>query len=327
MNPDMNRNLGLRDIETELEEARQKYNRWGKWGEDDVIGTLNFVTPEMRTNALRNATQGKFISLTQPFDENGPQDGFRGRINIQHIMRDSGSDAMAEKQGFPHGFGGADDAVYMPLQVSTQWDGLGHIYDRKMTWNGRPCSLINGMGDSITGMEKYAHLFTGRGVLLDVGRAIGDENGELPDGYVITSEELDETARKQGVSVGTGDFVMLRTGRYARVAREGWQKYAGGPCAGISFTTLDWLYRTEIAAIASDTWGVETIPREFPQPCFSPLHQIAIPHMGLFLGEMFDLEALAEDCASDGIYEFLFIGNAIPVKGAVGAPLHPIAIK
>lgn len=59
----------------------------------------------------------------------------------------------------------------------------------------------------------------------------------------------------------------------------------------------------------------------------SPLHQIAIPNMGLPLGEMWDLEELAEDCAADGVHEFLLIAAPLPVTGAVGAPVNPIAIK
>ncbi|MGW0584714.1 hypothetical protein ACWD25_54565, partial [Streptomyces sp. NPDC002920] len=59
----------------------------------------------------------------------------------------------------------------------------------------------------------------------------------------------------------------------------------------------------------------------------SPLHQIAIPNMGLPLGEMWDLEALAEDCAADGVYEFLLVAAPLPVTGAVGAPVNPIAMK
>ena len=68
-------------------------------------------------------------------------------------------------------------------------------------------------------------------------------------------------------------------------------------------------------------------PHEFAPPCHLPLHQIAIPNIGLFLGEMFDLEALAADCAADGRYEFLLVAGGLPVTGGVGAPVNPVAIK
>src|SRR3712207_8462330 len=67
----------------------------------------------------------------------GPQKGWRRRTNPVHTMLDTGTDAERGTQGFPHGIGGADDVIAMPLQASTQWDGLGHIFDHGNAWNGR----------------------------------------------------------------------------------------------------------------------------------------------------------------------------------------------
>jgi kynurenine formamidase len=316
-------------LEDELAKARAAYRNWGRWGDDDVLGTLNFIDDAKRAQAAGLIRRGRSISLAQRFGEDGPQNGFRGRINAQHYMKDTGTDAAAEAQGFPHGFGGADDHVVMPLQVGTQWDGLGHIFDRKQAWNGRPCTIVSGTGDAVTGIENMASQVVSRGVLLDAGRALGD-GGELPDGFAITEEHLARTIALQGPTsaVGRGDIVLLRTGQLARCRRRGaWGDYAGGPAPGFSFGSLGWLHRTEIAAAATDTWGFEVRPYEFPGRVFSPLHQIAIPNMGLLLGEMFDLEELGEDCAADGVYEFLLVAAPLPVTGAVGAPLNPIAVK
>jgi hypothetical protein len=93
-----------------------------------------------------------------------------------------------------------------------------------------------------------------------------------------------------------------------------------------SFTTVDWVHRAEIAAVASDTWGVEVRPNEFPD-AFQPWPQVVIPHIGLTVGEMFDLESLADGCARDGVYDFLLVAAPLPVTGAVGAPAVPIALK
>ena len=120
--------------------------------------------------------------------------------------------------------------------------------------------------------------------------------------------------------------MLVRTGHLTRARRDGWGDYAGGPAPGLSFTTADWLHRTEIAAIATDTWGVEVRPNEFDD-AFQPLHQVAIPHIGLFLGEMWDLDALAADCATDGVYEFWLTAAPLPITGAVGSPVNPIAVK
>jgi kynurenine formamidase len=216
----------------------------------------------------------------------------------------------------------------MPLQASTQWDGLGHIFDHGMAYNGRRAGdVVTSEGDQVTGIETAASHIAGRGVLLDVGRALGVE-GELPDGFAITTDHLETTMALQGASsrVGRGDLLLVRTGQLARARRNGWGDYAGGPAPGLSFTTADWLHATEIAGVATDTWGFEVRPNEF-DVAFQPLHQVAIPHIGLFIGEMWDLEALAADCAVDGRFDFWLTAAPLPVTGAVGAPLNPIAVK
>ena len=307
------------DPEGAVAAAAKRCSNWGRWGADDVRGTMNFLTPEKRRRAASLVRRGVSFSLSQSFDANGPQKGWRRRTNPVHTMLDTGTDAAAGVQGFPHGIGGADDVISMPLQCSTQWDGLGHIFDHGMAWNGRPAGeVVTSLGDARTGIETVADVIAGRGVLLDFG--------DLPDGFAVTEEHLVTLAARQGTEIGRGDIVLVRTGQLARARRDGWGDYAGGPAPGLSFTTADWLHRTEIAAIATDTWGFEVRPNEFDD-AFQPLHQVAIPHIGLFLGEMWDLDALAADCAADGRYDFWLTAAPLPVTGAVGAPVNPIAVK
>lgn len=318
--------LDRTDPEGSIAEAAKAYSNWGRWGADDVLGTLNFLDEAKRREAATLIRRGASFSLAQSFDMNGPQKGWRRRTNPVHTMLDTGTDAALGLQGFPHGLGGADDVIAMPLQCSTQWDGLGHIFDHGMTWNGRDAArTVTSEGDLVTGIEHMAPHVAGRGVLLDVGRTVG-ENGELPDGFAITEEHLTATAEAQGVRVGRGDIVLVRTGQLTRARRDGWGDYAGGAAPGLSFTTAGWLHGSEIAAIATDTWGFEVRPNEF-DVAFQPLHQVAIPNIGLLIGEMWDLEALAEDCAADGAYEFWLTAAPLPITGAVGSPINPIAVK
>ncbi|MFF4315159.1 cyclase family protein [Streptomyces sp. 900105755] len=252
--------MTLGPVEEELAKARAAYRNRGRWGEDDVLGTLNFVDDAIRAHAASLVRRGRTFSLARRTDRSG-------------------------------------------ARAATRWQGLGH-----------------GHG---TGQAPHGAC-TGRGVLLDVGRAFGDTRGALPDGFAILEEHLRDTVEAQGAtsSVRRGDFVLVRTGQPGRVRRLG-----AGDAPGLSFTTLGWLHRTEIAAVAADTWGLEVRPQEFAEPVSSPLHLIAIAHMGLPLGEMWDLEALAADCAADGVYEFLLVAAPLPVTGAAGAPVHPIAVK
>ena len=182
-------------------------SNWGRWGEDDVHGTLNHIDDDARRRAAGLVRTGATYSLAQRFDMDGPQKGWRRRTNPVHTMLDTGTDAEAGVQGFPHGIGGADDVVAMPLQCSTQWDGLGHIFDRGSAWNGRRAGdVVTSDGDLVTGIQHAAASPISRGVLLDVGRALepgdeGDEGeqGELPDGFAIMADHLEATINRKSV--------------------------------------------------------------------------------------------------------------------------------
>ncbi|MER5795587.1 cyclase family protein [Streptomyces sp. NPDC001980] len=276
----------LGPVEEELAKARAAYRDRGRWGDEDALGTLNFVDDAIRAHAASLVRRGRSFSLAQGIDEYRPR-------------------------------------------AATRWHGLGRSHDTGRAWHGSSRATTDD-GDSVTGIGDLRGACTGRGVLLDVGRAVGDARGELPDGFPVLEEHLRDTVEAQGAtsSVRRGDIVLVRTGQLGRVRRLGaWDGYAAGDAPGLSFTTLGWLHHTEIAAIATDTWGLEVRPPEFTEPVSSPLHRIAVPHMGLPLGEMWDLETLAEDCAADGVYEFLLVAAPLPVTGAAGSPVNPIAVK
>lgn len=323
------RGLDRTDPAGEIDRAATAYRNWNRWGEDDVLGTLNFIDEAKRRDAAALVRTGRSISLSQSFDMDGPQKGWRRRTNPIHTMLDTGTDAENGKQGFPHGIGGADDLITMPLQASTQWDGLGHIFDRGFAWNGRRAGdVVTSDGDLVTGIEHATPVVASRAVLLDLGRHLHPERGELPDGYAITVTDLDACVRAQGPTsrVGRGDIVLVRTGQLARAKREGWGDYAGGAAPGLSFTTAGWLHRSEIAAMATDTWGFEVRPNEFDPPSFQPLHQVAIPNMGLTIGELWDLDELGQACSELARFEFLLVASPLRITGAVGAPVSPIAL-
>ena len=171
------------DPEGAIAAAAERCSNWGRWGADDVLGTLNFLDDAKRREGAACVRRGAAFSLAQSFDADGPQKGWRRRTNPVHTMLDTGVDAERGNQGFPHGIGGADDVVAMPLQASTQWDGLGHIFDRGKAWNGRSAGrTVTSEGDQVTGIEHMAAALTGRGVLLDVGRHL-DASSELPDAF------------------------------------------------------------------------------------------------------------------------------------------------
>jgi len=314
----------------DLREAAEKYKNWGKWGPKDEIGTLNYTRPEDIVAAARLVRKGKVISLALNFDHTGPQGAkskypAMGRTNPIHTMLRTGTDAYSGVLDH-RGIRAADDMVVMPLQCGTQWDGLGHVFYENHMWNGYDCREVTSAGAQKCGIEKTKSKMVGRGVFLDVARALGKR--WLDDGYAITSADLDRTAKAQKVELRRGDFIVVRTGQMeAKLEAGSWDGYPGGDAPGFGFETLEWIKRTELAALASDTWGCEVRPNETEPGINQPWHWITIPMMGMTMGEIFYVKDLAEDCAADGVYEFMFVAPALPITGAVGSPTNPLAIK
>jgi kynurenine formamidase len=314
----------------DLREASETYKNWGKWGPDDEIGTLNYTSAEDIVAAAQLVRKGKVISLALNFDHLGPQGAkskypTMGRTNPIHTMLRTGTDAYSGVLD-ARGIRAADDMVTMPLQCGTQWDGLGHVFYENSMWNGYDCRTVTSAGAQKCGIEKTKNKMVGRGVFLDVARY--KDVDSLEDGYGITCDDLDGTAKKQKVALKRGDYIIVRTGQMERCQKAGsWDGYPGGDAPGFAFETLEWVKRTELAALASDTWGCEVRPNETEPGINQPWHWITIPIMGMTMGEIFQVKELADDCAADGVYEFLFVAPAIPITGAVGSPVNPLAIK
>jgi kynurenine formamidase len=308
-----------------IREAGQKYRNWGRWGAHDEVGTLNYITPEMMVKAAALVKRGRVFSLAIPFDSTGPQINQPRRFNPIHRMILTGPDFTSGAVKRPGGVGFADDMVIMALQCGTQWDALSHCFLDDKLYNGYDANLVSSEGAKKNGMEKMARGVVARGVLLDIPRV--KKLDWLEPGYAITVDDLESAVKAQNVTVGTGDALLVRTGQMAMCkARGGWGDYAGGNAPGLSFHTAGWVHDRQIAALATDTWGMEVRPNEIADS-YQPLHQVFIPNMGLLVGEIFALDELGDDCAADGIYEFMFVAPPLPITRAVGSPINPQAIK
>ena len=309
----------------------EKYYRdcsnWGRWGADDQRGTLNYITTDTVRNAARLVRSGRALSLQLPLDSNGPQTGAFGRVNPIHQMVATGLDHLAGSQTYssdPLGWGFADDSLFLFLQGGTQWDALGHIFRDGKMFNGFSASEVTSSGANRGGVENMPTVVS-RGVLLDMPRVLGKPH--LLPGEAIQPEDLDRACAEHGVEIESGDVLLIRTGdMQARRELPGWGDYSAGDAPGLSLRTAPWLHERQVAAIATDTWGAEVRPNELDKT-FQPLHLILIVSMGLLVGEIWQLDDLAEECAADGVYEFMFVGPPLLIPKAVGAPLNPQAIK
>jgi len=304
--------------ETDFRALGQRLSNWGRWGADDERGTTNFITPDKLVAAAALVRTGKVFDLGIPFGADGPQPG-RRRINPVLLMSETGAD-----QDWPGAFHFSDDFVFMPLQAASQWDGLAHVFYDDQLYNGFPASDVSPHGAKHCSIDKQAKGIAGRGVLVDIARLRGVE--WMGAGEVITPDDLDAACERQGVTVGSGDILLVRTGwrRKFLVERNPLEWMSSEP--GLGVDCCAWLHEREVAAVASDNWAIEVLPGELPDERM-PVHMVLIRDMGMTLGEMFDLEALAADCAADGISEFLLCAPALKIANAVGTPLNPLAVK
>jgi kynurenine formamidase len=305
----------------EFKEIGRRLSNWGRWGEGDRVGTLNHLTPERVKAAAASIRSGEMLSLSLPLGNTGPQMGMGGRINPVHTMSMTPADFAAHPKGMVF----ADDFIFMPLQAATQWDGLAHVgYDGQM-YNGVSAATVAPRGGSSDlSIEHVAqHGIAGRGVLLDVARHLGVDR--LDAGQEITRAVLEATARDQDTAVLPGDIVMVRTGwmRCFTVDGDAPRYWNGEP--GLGLDCCGWLHGNEIAAVASDNWGVEVMQPDAKGHA-TDVHAVLIRDMGMTLGELFVLDELAQACEARGEWTFFFTAPALRVIGGVGSPVTPLAI-
>ena len=319
-----------------LQDYIDRCSNWGRWGPDDEVGTVNLITQGKVREAAALVKVGKTISLTMPYDSRGPQNGYLGRANPHLYQLTSGPGYLAGEQysaetptlatlrkstGQPTA-GYYDDVLVMPTQSGTQWDALCHFFWRGRMYNGHWAGDAGTAGSRANGVQNYTGKIVTRGVFVDIAEHRGVET--LDPGYAITADDLDECLAANNLQIRPGDALLVRTG-FMGARRGKWADYAGGPSPGLSLHTATWIRDNDVAAVATDTWGIEVLPNEID--CWQPLHVVSLVHTGLAFGEMFDLDALSDDCKTDGKYEFMFSASPLPLTGASGSPVSALAIK
>ena len=315
-----------RHADLPIREGAPQGAAWGVFGEDDQIGTINLMTPERVVEAAGSIRNGKVFSLNLPI--NIPDPPLFGRGKHVHTIKRYASYIL-------------DDYLdnFYP-QASSQWDALSHVKHPKFGgYNGFPDSEITGYGGTKLGIDNLAQRgIAGRGVLADIGRhhaRIG-KTISFTANESIPFEDLLATLKEQRTTIRPGDVLLIRIGwtlAYLAMTPEEKQALAAETrCPGIegSGRVAQWLWDNRIAAVASDAPGLEAIPPPRPaNPDQSPdfLHFHMLSYFGMPIGEMWDLEALAEDCAADRRYDFFFTSAPLNIPGGVGSPPNALAIK
>jgi kynurenine formamidase len=303
---------------------------WGKWGKEDQLGTLNYITPEIIVQAASLAKSGKTYSLAIPLTSGQPAAGRR----LEHFMIETGQGATSRPRFL-------DDTLSLPCHGTTHWDGLGHVFGKGKTYNGYKASAtVTAAGALKNGIHLAADKIVTRGVLFDLPRYKGTKR--LDPGYVISTEDVQGAALRQGLSLRQGDVVLIRTGWLGQFYGQGatqfwtfeWTEDTKRKEPGIGWGVSQWLKANKSAAVAADNLSVAAMPADaragerIGHPGFPwPIHYELIRNQGMMMGALFQLDELADACAADGTYEFLFIGSPYRLTNATGSPLNPIAIK
>ncbi|MEW9519457.1 cyclase family protein [Streptomyces tubercidicus] len=302
----------------EFHDIAKRVNNWGRWGDDDEIGTLNLITHQVVREAAAGVRSGRRIPLALPLRHDGVQTGvIPGRVNPLHTMT-----AVNQEIFGPGTVATSDDVVTMGLQAATHWDGLAHVSHSGRLYNNRPADSVTAHGGATRhGIEKATPVVS-RGVLLDVARVHGTER--LPGGHAVTPEDLAAAEELAGTAVRSGDIVLVRTGQLRHCLDGDRQAYAF-PSPGLSLRTPEWFRARDVAAVANDTLTFEIFPPEI-EDLWMPVHALHLVEMGMPQGQNWNLEELSTACAEEGRYAFFLSAMAEPFVGGTGAPVAPVAI-
>lgn len=286
-------------------------NNWNRWGESDEAGAPNMIGRNEVRAAAALVRDGRVLSLAQPISSKTLVPQIRSRV--AHMMtRDGGDYAAGARRA--SGFQFADDAIFMPLHVGTHIDALCHAwYDGKL-YNGFPGDSVRSQGAQHCGVDKLPPLVA-RGVLLDVVGLLG---GPLADGSSIGRDTLEQAVAAAGTTLAPGDVVVIRTGWLER--HEGLAEADFDTEPGLDVEAAEWLAAADVAAIGADNFAIEAMP--FPAGTVFPVHQRLIRDFGIPLIEGMVLKPLAET----GRNVFAFVAAPLPIVGATGSPLTPLAI-
>ncbi len=312
--------------EDEVFEYYRRLSNWGRWGDDDELGTLNFITPAQVVAAARLIKEGIRVSCGWEIDTNthadqtfGPPQRFMIISGQGHHDPDASHSAESLGQGAKEYFGMVFHGI-----GETHVDALCHRFWNKQMYNGYPAERVNtlkgAMQNAITACTTG---ITGRGVLLDVPRARGMP--WMEPGTGARAADLDVAEKQQNVRVTEGDIVLLRTGTGRRRHEHGRQSIGGRAreSAGWAADCMPWLHERKVAAIGCDT-AQEILPSPYAK-MRAPVHTIGIVSMGLWLLDNCDLEELSTTCEKLGRWEFHFSMLPLRIQGGTGSPVNPIA--
>jgi kynurenine formamidase len=283
-------------------------SNWGRFGERDQLGALNFITSEKRRAAAASVRSGRTVSCARPLPTRADVDN---PSPVAHHMIGThtegyGGDYFALA---PHGF------------ATSHIDALCHIFHEGRLYNGYATETVTAHGALELGIHELRDGIVSRGVLLDIPLARGV--AYLEPGDPIFPDDLETAERNAGITVEEGDVLLVSTGRWAlREERGAWDVRQS--LAGLDASCLPWLYERRVAALGCD--GVSDVVPSRIEGMALPIHSVAIVAMGLHLLDNLELRDLARACGEEGRWEFLLTVAPLVLERGTASPVNPIAL-
>jgi kynurenine formamidase len=301
---------------SQIERWETELSNWGRWGPTDQIGTLNLITPEKTRAAARlvedgvTVTLGHFVSEEEAIDSQtfAPTDHWMTSIDPETGLPRFALDAISFS--LHDGQLAHLDAL---CHYRTERDGEYLIY------NGYPQNLDE-EGCKDLAIDRMGPGYVTRGVLVDVPLLRGVD--WLEPGTPIYVSDLEEWEAYAGVTVEPGDVLLVRTGRWAKRAREGPWNYARGG-AGLHASVLPWLHERGVSVLVGD--AVNDVQPSGVEGLNRPVHQVTQVNIGLPLVDNGYLEDVAREAAVRGRWAFMVSWQITQVPGGTAGPFNAIA--
>ena len=310
------------------EMLRDAPKNWGRWGDSDQVGALNFLNGAEVVRATREVERGDVFTLGAPIGGPEGEPVWPGRAEAQRYnTRDRASYSCGRVEPFPGGLEYADDMVVMFLQGTTHFDALGHVWYDDQMYNGYSADETVDHVSQASVLPIASKGVVGRGVLIDMARHKGKER--LERGEAFTLEDVKEAAAAQGTTIEPHDILIIRTGWLGTFYADRNAFYTEPflePGLLYEPEVPEWFHEMEITAFGTDTVGNE-LTQQPKSGVISALHASLMRNLGVTFMEILWLEDLADDCARDNRWSFMFIATPLKIVGGTGAPVNPAAIK
>ena len=305
----------------EFEEIFESVKNWGRWGADDQLGTLNFITPEKVCEAAALVRSGRRVSMAIPINKvSGPDNPSQATLlvvqghDVPWIRARSGSDLIG------WGWRRMATATRMWTRSATSRITVSPITGGRLT---RCCAQMAQPSRTLPSTTKASS----DGACSSISRSTATSRG-WSQGEVVRRAELEECAAREAVEIGEGDILVFRTGHHRRRLELGpWDNSpppGGEGKAGLHVDTIPWMHERRLAAFLPDGDG-EAIPSVIDGITY-PIHPLQVAAMGMLVSDSLQFEELVAACEEEHRYEFMVVGLPLRLPGGTGSPWNPIAI-